>query len=549
MRRLLFLLGPWAFYPSFAQVERIDSLRSILPAFEDSALVNSYLQIGALYRRLNVDSMFYFGKKAYELSVKLKYKKGEAKSNLILGISQWKRGNLTAGLDLCQAALTLASSRNFRDTQADALNNIGLIHNYQGDYPTALEYYQKALSISESINDKTVTAFIHNNIGGLYYNTKDYNLALENWKKSMALQQQVGDKISAASCMSNIGMVYADKMDYKMSLQYYFRSLKIYGLKAVCARRYPLENIGVTYFKLKKYDSSEYYLNQALEGSRVCNDPIIDMSILTELADAYQTTNQFEKALPCLKKAFQFGMKSGFNRETGITAKALSELHEKLGHTREAFAIFKIYHAIQDSLYNNENAKAIGKLEAQHEFAVVKKEQQVAQRIQDLEKERELAKAKWIRNTFIIGFVAMIAVALLAYRNFKRKKLSNHRLRILNKEIKKQQKQLQKLNKSLFELNNDLETRIDDRTRELNDKNSELENKNAQLANYAFLNAHKLRAPVATLLGLVMLFENKKVENTERDDIVYKIRDCAADLNDIVREIRNTLEVEKTQNR
>ncbi len=491
--------------------------------------------------------MFYFSKRAHELSLKLKYKKGEAKSNLIMGISQWKRGNLAAGLELCQAALTLASANNFKDTEADALSNIGLIHNYQGDYPTALEFYQKALSISGSIKDRAITAFIYNNIGGLYYNTKDYNLALENWKKSMALQEQVGDKLSAAACMSNIGMVYADKEDYKMSLQYYFRSLKIYGFKAVCARRYPLENIGVTYYKMRVYDSAEYYLNEALVGSKICNDPIIDMSLLTELADTYKATNQLEKALPCLEKAFQYGMKSGFNRETGVTAKSLSELHEKLGHTKEAFAIFKIYNAIQDSLYNNENARAIGKLEAQHEFAIVKKEQEVAQRIENLEKERVLAKARWIRNTFIAGFIIMIFVALYAYRNFRRKKTSNLRLRLLNKEIKKQQKQLRELNKSLFELNNDLETRIDDRTRELNDKNTELENKNIQLANYAFLNAHKLRAPVATLLGLVMLFDNQNIENSERDEIVKKIRSCAADLNDIVREIRNTLEMEKKQ--
>ena len=547
MRRLLFLVCLWISCPVFAQVEKIDSLRFLLPVLEDSALINSYLKLGLLYRRVNVDSMFYFSNRAHELSVKFNYKKGEAKADLIMGISQWKRGNLVAGLDLCQAALSLASSNNFKDTQADALNNIGLINNYQGDYPTALEFYQKALSISESIKDKAITASILNNIGGLYYNTKDYTLALDNWKKAMALQQQVGDKLSAASCMSNIGMVYADTKEYKMSLQYYFRSLKIYGVKAVCSRRYPLENIGVTYFKMKEYDSAEYYLKSALEGSRICNDPIIDMSLLTELADTYKATNQFEKALPYLEKAFKSGMKSGFNRETGITAKSLSELHEKLGHTNEAFAIFKIYNAIQDSLYNNENARAIGKLEAQHEFETAKKEQEVAQRIQNLEKERELTKEKWIRNTFIVGFVAMIFVAVLAYRNFKRKKISNLRLRLLNKEIKKQQKQLRKLNKSLFELNNDLEARIDDRTRELNDKNAELENKNTQLANYAFLNAHKLRAPVATLLGLVMLFDNEKVDNLERDEIVKKIRDCAADLNDIVREIRNTLEIEKTQ--
>ncbi len=540
------MLCLWACYPSFAQVEKIDSLRAILPTFRDTALVNTYLQIGLLYRRVNVDSMFFFSGLAHELSVNLNYKRGEAKSNLILGISQWKRGHLAAGLELCQTALTLASSNHFKDTEADALNNIGLIYNYQGDYPTALEHYQKALAISESIKDKAVTAGIVNNIGGLYYNTKDYNLALENWKKAMTLQQSVGDILSAAACMSNIGMVYADTKDYKMSLQYYFKSLKVYGAKATCARRYPLENIGVTYFKMRKYDSAEYYLKSALESSKVCNDPIIDMSTLTELADTYKATNQLEKALPCLEKAFQYGMKSGFNRETGITARSLSELHEKLGHTKEAFAIFKIYNAIQDSLYNNENAKAIGKLEAQHEFETLKKEQEIAQRIQNLEKERELTIQKWIRNTFIVGFVAMIFVAVMAYRNFKRKKISNIRLTVLNEEIKNQQKQLRGLNKSLFELNNDLEARIDDRTRELNDKNIELENKNTQLANYAFLNAHKFRAPVATLLGLVMLFDNSNVENSERDEIVKKIRECASDLNDIVREIRNTIESERT---
>lgn len=489
--------------------------------------------------------MYFFSGLAHDLSVKLNYKRGEAKSNLILGISQWKRGNLTAGLELCEAALALASANHFKDTEADALNNIGLINNYQGDYPTALEYYQKALALSESINDKAITANIFNNIGGLYYNTKDYTLALENWKKAMALEQEVGDKLSAAACMSNIGMVYADTKEYKMSLQYYFRSLKAYTTKAVCARRYPLENIGVTYFKMKKYDSAEFYLKRAQDASTFCNDPIIDMSLLTELADTYKATNQLEKALLCSEKAFQYGMKSGFNRETGFAAKSLSELHEKLGHTKEAFAIFKIYNAIQDSLYNNENAKAIGKLEAKHEFETAKKEQEVAQQIQNLEKERELTKARWIRNTFIVGFVAMIFVAVLAYRNFKRKKMINTRLLVLNKEIKKQQEQLRTLNKSLFELNNDLEAKIDDRTRELNDKNAELENKNTQLANYAFLNAHKLRAPVATLLGLVMLFDNENVENMERDEIVKKIRDCATDLNDVVREIRNTIETER----
>jgi len=78
---------------------------------------------------------------------------------------------------------------------------------------------------------------------------KEFNLALDYWKKALALQQEIGDKLSVASCMNNLGIVYSDKEDYKMSLMYYFRSLSMYGPKSICARRYPLQNIGDIYFK------------------------------------------------------------------------------------------------------------------------------------------------------------------------------------------------------------------------------------------------------------------------------------------------------------
>ncbi len=42
-----------------------------------------------------------------------------------------------------------------------------------------------------------------------------------------------------------------------------------------------------------------------------------------------------------------------------------------------------------------------------------------------------------------------------------------------------------------------LETKVTQRTSELEKKNEELKSKNNKLAEYAFINAHKLRAPVA----------------------------------------------------
>jgi tetratricopeptide (TPR) repeat protein len=551
MRWLLLLIFSFQCFAVFPQFNKRDSLRIALKTSQGTSLTDTYLEISNFYYRVDQDSMFYFAQQAHDLALKQNYKKGEAQSYLLMGISKRKQGDLTTALKLCQKSYEFSRTNNFREIEAEALNNIGLVYNYQGLYPTALEFYQKSFAIVEEIKSKKAMADVLNNLGGLYYNLKDYPLALDYWKRALELDLQLGDKNGAASRMNNIGFAYAGQGKYKMALSFYFASLRTYDSFAACGQVFPLEDIGRIYLKTKKLDSAEFYLLQALNKVKNCSDRALEIGILTGLADVYKAINKNEKALFYLENALTLGLKAGFNREAELAAKSLSELQEKLGHTKKALETFKIYQALQDSLFNNENAKAIGKLEAQYEYESAKNQQKASQRIEDLEKEKILTRQIWIRNTFIAGFVAMIMVALLVYRNFKRKKQSNIRLRLLNKEIKKQQKklmsqseQLKDLNKSLNELNSSLEHKIETRTQELNDKNAELENKNAKLANYAFLNAHKLRAPVATLLGLVMLFDNDKVDERERSEIVNKIRDCAGDLNNIVKELRIMLEME-----
>jgi Tfp pilus assembly protein PilF len=552
MNRIVFLLLSIGSFFASAQVHVhvIDSLRlASVQANSDTVRINLYLQISTHYRRVNLDSMYYFASKARDLSLKINYKRGNAYGHLLMGMSEWRRGNLMPALDLCQTALSLAIDNNFHDLESEALDNVGLVHNYLGDYRTAMEYYQRGLAVTEKFRNDVVKANLLNDLGGLHYNLKDYDRALGFWKKTLALRQQLDDKQGAASSMNNIGLAYADKGDFVMALSYYFKSLK--SARTPCDEAYPLENMGTMYYKLKKLDTAEYYLKQALAKSEKCTNKISEINILTSLADVYKIDKRFREALPILEKAYSIGVTSKLNREAAIAAKSLSEVHEKLGNIKDAFLVFKKYQALQDSLYNNENAKAMGKLEAQNEYETVKREQKVAQQLEDLQREKALAREKWIRNTFFGGFVVMIGVAFMTYRNFKKKKMSSMRLELMNREINAQKEalisqaeELRSLNESLNSVNHDLEEKIAERTRQLIDKNTELENKNIKLADYAFINAHKLRAPVATILGLVTLFENRHVSNEERDDIVDKIKHCSGELNAIVREIRVTLEKE-----
>ncbi|MEL7003881.1 MAG: response regulator [Bacteroidota bacterium] len=115
-------------------------------------------------------------------------------------------------------------------------------------------------------------------------------------------------------------------------------------------------------------------------------------------------------------------------------------------------------------------------------------------------------------------------------------------LQTKRQEVQKQAKKLKALNKTLKQLNESLETKVSDRTSELEVRNVELKMKNKILEEYAFVNAHKLRSPVATVLGLVMLFENVNVTEKERAEIVSKIKAQVVHLNEVTKEIRRNLE-------
>jgi len=115
-------------------------------------------------------------------------------------------------------------------------------------------------------------------------------------------------------------------------------------------------------------------------------------------------------------------------------------------------------------------------------------------------------------------------------------------LQVKRQEVQKQAKKLRALNKTLKQLNESLETKVSDRTSELEVRNIELKMKNKILEEYAFVNAHKLRSPVATVLGLVMLFDNQTIDEKERQEIVMKIKAQIVHLNEVTKEIRRNLE-------
>ena len=125
--------------------------------------------------------------------------------------------------------------------------------------------------------------------------------------------------------------------------------------------------------------------------------------------------------------------------------------------------------------------------------------------------------------------------AYILYHSTRTLLLQHDEIEKQRSEILEKSKELVVLNESLKNANARLEEKVVERTYELEIKNKKLEE-------YTFINAHKLRAPVATILGLIQLFDYKNI--LEGEKIMEGLKKTAVDLDQAIKDIREKLEEE-----
>ena len=109
----------------------------------------------------------------------------------------------------------------------------------------------------------------------------------------------------------------------------------------------------------------------------------------------------------------------------------------------------------------------------------------------------------------------------------------NELLKSQQLEIETINKELKNSNDEIKNINQNLEKRVKERT-----KNLELQNK--QLSEYAYINAHLLRGPLCSILGLVQLMENGFHDDEEQ--IVLHMKKSSEELQKIVNKITTAIE-------
>jgi tetratricopeptide (TPR) repeat protein len=466
---------------------------------------------------------------ARTLAEKINYPNGVALSYRFMGNAFWAQANQTAALDNFLRGLKIADSIQARQIQADLTGNLGMVSDL-GDYPKALFYYRASLDKQRELKNKLREAVMNINIGNGHYHLNHFDSALYYYQNGIKMMRPIKNVKSLIDLGTiGVGDAYAGLGNYDEALRYYYKAKKSTDStghsRGRAHARFSLANL---FIKKKKYDLAEKELIECLSIAKTVN-------LKTYVRDSYEL---------------------------------LSKVTELQGRTGSSYEYYKQFIAYHDSIKNSAETSKIASL--QLEYQLQKKQLEINGLKKDtLLKTEELKFKNTLLLTAIVGIVFVALFLISTARNHRNQKklntllgdrnaeitrqqikLSNQhdKLRALNEELRAQQEEvilqrdilanknqsIENLNKQIIEINQNLEKIVMQRTASLQEQNKKLEE-------YAFINAHKLRAPVASILGLVYLLQ-KGASPVDEKMMIGLLRKASDELDKVIHSISDMLQ-------
>ena len=160
-RLVFFILLSFAFTNSYSQIKDISKIKKELPHITDSIkYVDALNRLGILMYESNVDSAFYYAKRARSIAERLKYQQGIADALNVLGIVYDLKGNLQLSLRYYNDAYNHYLAIHDSSNVVQALMNIGLVFNENKEDNKAIEFLNKASYLGSKLKKDSIMSLV-----------------------------------------------------------------------------------------------------------------------------------------------------------------------------------------------------------------------------------------------------------------------------------------------------------------------------------------------------------------------------------------------------
>ena len=466
-------------------------------------------------------------------------------------------------------ARRLADSLNFTSGQAEAYRQAGMAFWAQSDFTTAINYYLTGLRIAKANKHKQIEADILGNIGTGYNGMNNPEEALNYLNPSIALQQELKNEWREAAIVNNVGDAYVMLHDFEKARAAYNKGM-LFSIRnnfrlGITTN---MRNLGNILEIEGKLDSALLNYEQALGMSMDINDSRGVVLSYKSIASVYIKQNKLSHAKLYLNNALQAAQKvklRAFMRDAYELLNQIAELEHDNG---KAYEYYKLYSHYKDSV---QNLRAVSDIAAARvRFETDQKQNEIELLVKDGELQK--TKIQYQRNQIWgISVTLLFALIFLVFGIYNYKKLRSQNgllenskseienknillsdqreeLSNLNAELRMQQLQVishrdqlldknlevEKMHNEVIRVNQNLERLVSVRTQVLIDQNK-------RLTDYSFFNAHQLRAPVASIMGLVNLLQHSSSPE-EYINLLNHLETSARKLDETIRNINDSIQ-------
>jgi tetratricopeptide (TPR) repeat protein len=381
----------------------VDSLLSRLPEATDIEKVDIYVEL-ITYYSIPIGKRIEYAEKAVELATELEYLDGKALALNSLGVEYDFFGDHEQAMVYYLESLAILESTGDPVINV-VLNNLGTLHSDMLQFEKSLEYLNRSLEYLAD-NDSSGFATYYNNVANIYSSLGDQDTALNYYKMAGDYYISVDDRDGIAMIYNNIADINNSIGNFDIALENGLKSIELYDeLGDTEGQIYALMTIGETYSLMKNFNKALEYFQLASERTEGLGSLELESYIYEVIYQTYYSKGDFKQAF------------------------------DHLDH----------YSELNDSLFGLESVNEINRMQVL--FETEKK----AKEIEILKKEAEVQITQ--RNTLIVGFVSILAIAFtLLINNRSRKKL--------NVILQKQNREIRIKNDELSELNDQLKNAI-----------------------------------------------------------------------------------------
>ncbi|MBU1720172.1 MAG: tetratricopeptide repeat protein, partial [Bacteroidetes bacterium] len=359
---------------------------------------------------------------------------------------------------ITQSLISADIKRTINDLEglAKTYNNLGTTYYYKGDYDSGIAFHIKSISIKEEIGDSIGMANSYNNIGNIYNETDRIEDARKYYNLSLDVARKIGDISAEARAVSNLGLVFYDMKEFEKAIEFFNKSIDLkLAMNDEKGSSTSLNNLAVVYRDMEENEKALRIFEKVLDIKTKYNDPWGQANTRNNLASCQTKLGNHNGAIKNCSIAYDLADQLGSLPVKRDACQGLFIAYAQSGNFEKAFLNAEEFIILNDSIMNTERDKTIANFREKYETEKKEKEIQLLNKdkeLQDAEikmQQVDLDNKRLQRNGFIIGFIfvgLLVIIAIYAYIQKRKdnRKLAQQRdeITIKNQELEQQKEEI-----------------------------------------------------------------------------------------------------------